>query len=281
MKTILCATDYSESSITSLKYAYELSKKLEAILRVIHIYELPLILGLEHELFYEELKQTTLKKHTVKLKKFCKKILVNNFDNQKIKFDAFEEQSVTNGIIAKAIEHNVFLIVIGMKNKSALEELFMGTTTINLIEKAPCPVLAIPTNASTKKVETFVYATDFEEEDIGAIYKLVQIASSFNATIKIVHISTTNEYKGNMQMEWFKELLSQKVNYNKLEFDLLFSDAIFETLKIYLEGENANLIALLERKKSGFLRKLFHRDLVKEMESFGHIPLLSFNEANY
>jgi len=52
-------------------------------------------------------------------------------------------------------------------------------------------------------------------------------------------------------------------------------------LKSYIDNKEADMVAMLEREKSGFLKKLFHRDLVKEMESFGKVPLLSFNEANY
>ena len=63
--------------------------------------------------------------------------------------------------------------------------------------------------------------------------------------------------------------------------DILYSEDVFDTLKIYYRNSNADLIAMLEREDSGIASKVFHRDLVKRMESYGKIPLLSFNAKNY
>ena len=281
MKTILYATDYSENAKTAIKYAHVLSSKMGATLLVIHIYKLPLILGLELEAFYDELEKTTFEKNQTKLINFCKKHLGQNLDLLKVKTYSFEDLSVVQGIISKATEHKASMIIIGMKKESAIKELFMGDTSMDIIEKAPCPVLAIPKDANFQNLKTIVYATDFEQEDIEGIHKVSQIARKFNSNIKVVHISTTQETDEKVEMEWFKEMVRQKVTYKKIEFEVLTSDEIFIALRAYLETVDANLVAMLEREKSGFLRNLFHRDLVKEMESFGKIPLLSFNEANY
>jgi nucleotide-binding universal stress UspA family protein len=280
MKTILFASDYSKNAITAIKYAHGLSSKLGAKLLVIHIYKLPMMLGLEFDIFYDELEKTTLKENNAKLKSFCKKHLGKDLTKMNVKTEAFENLSVPHGILIRAAEHNAFMIVIGMKKESAIKELFMGDTSMSLIEKAPCPVLLVPENAS-ENLKTIVYATDFEQEDIGAINKLSQIAKKFGAKITVVHIAPSIIGDGNLKMEWFKEMVEQKVTYKKIKYKVLFSEEIFETLKAYLDSNHIDMVAMLEREKSGFLKKLFQRDMVKEMESFGKIPLLSFNEANY
>jgi len=280
MKTIIFASDYSKNAVTALKYASGLSSKLGANLLVIHIYSLPIMLGLEFDIFYDELEKTTLKKHNTKLKNFCKKHLGKDLAGMNVKTEAFENLSVSHGILAKAVEHKAFMIVIGMKKESAIKELFMGDTSMSLIEKAPCPVLLVPKSAS-ENLKKIVYATDFEQEDIGAIYKLSQIANKFGAKITVVHIAPSIIGDANIKMDWFKEMVEQKVTYKKIKFKVLFSEVIFGALKAYLDSNKIDMVAMLEREKSGFLKKLFQRDMVKEMESFGKIPLLSFNEANY
>ena len=281
MKTIICAIDYSKNAVTALKYAYEISSKTRAELLAIHVYKLPLIMGLEFDIFYDNLSKSTFQKNNKKLKDFCEKHLGKELKEMKVITYAFERVSISQGIISKASEFNASMIVIGMKKETAMKELFMGDTSIDLIEKAPCPILAIPESAGIGNLKTIVYATDFEQEDIGAIHKVSQIANKYKANIKVVHISTTKEKDGEMKMEWFKEMVLQKVTYKKIKYEVLVSDEIFNTLRFYLFSNNADLVAMLERKKSGFIRNLFHRGLVKEMESFGDIPLLSYNEANY
>ena len=78
-------------------------------------------------------------------------------------------------------------------------------------------------------------------------------------------------------MEWFKETLKQKVDYAKMEFDLVFSEQIFEDLLWYLENAEADLLVMLERKEGAFYQKYFQPDLVQQMVKKSTVPLLSFN----
>ena len=79
-------------------------------------------------------------------------------------------------------------------------------------------------------------------------------------------------------MEWFKEILLQKVDFPHLEFYLFFSEDIYDTLLTFSEEVNADVIVMLERNKKDILRTLLQQDLVKRMKNSGTIPLLSFNE---
>lgn len=280
MKTILHATDYSENAIAALKFATELSIKLKSNLYVIHVFNTSTLSSDLNETYLLPFKETLKQKNDV-LKEFCETHMKNQVEATNLKTEAFENSNIVDGIISKADELFASLIVTGMQGKSAIKELLMGSITKKLIEKAPCPVLAIPLNAALNKLETIVYATDFEEEDISAIFRLAKIAEIFNATIKIVHISAKKDSYGHQEMEWFKELLKQKVTYEKLEFDLIFSDDTFTILKLYLDEVKPDLLAMLEREKRDFIKKIFHRDMVKRMESVSTIPIISYNEINY
>jgi len=280
MKTILHATDFSENAIVALKYAAELSIKTKSNLFVVHVFNVSTLSSGLNDTYLLPFKET-LKHKNAKLKEFCETHLENELDAVQLKTEAIENNNVVTGIISKADELFATFIVTGMQGKSAIKTLLMGSTTKQLIEKAPCPVLAIPINATLNKLETIVYATDFEEEDISTIFRLSNIAKAYNATIKIVHISSKKDTDGHQEMEWFKELLKQKVTYKNLEFDLIFSDDTYAILKLYLDEVKPDLVAMLEREKKDLLKKIFHRDMVKRMESESAIPLISYNEINY
>ena len=280
MKTILHATDFSENAIAALKYAHTLSNKIQASLYVIHVFDNSTLSADLNENFLLHPKEILNQKNEI-LKEFCETHLKTQFDNVQLKTESFENNNIVTGIISKANEINASLIVVGMKGKSVIEEILLGSTTNQLIKKAPFPILTIPINTELNRLKTIVYATDFEEEDISAIFKLTQIAKVFNATIKIVHISPSKDTNGLQEMEWFKELLKQKVTYDKLEFDSLFYDDTYNFLRLYLEEIKADLLAMLERDEKGLFKKIFHRDLVKRMESVSAIPLISYNEINY
>ncbi len=281
MKTIIHATDYSENAVAALKYAHSLSSVLNADLLVIHVFDIPTTMSTELKEPYYHLEKDTFKMHHTQLKEFCIQHLGNNSDSINVKVEAIEDKSIVNGIISKVNEFNAYLIVTGIKGKSTFKEFIMGNTTKHLIEKAPCPVLAIPAGASHSNIETIVYASDFEEEDMDTVQKLIEIAMVFDAEIRIVHISIEKEYNGKTKMAWFKEALENKTSYTKIIFEVLPSGDIFDSLRVYLVDVGADLVALMERKKGGLIKEFMHKDLVKRMESYGQIPLLSFNKMNY
>jgi len=282
MKTILYTTDYSENSVAALKYARKMSEQMGTRLVVTHVFDYPTVLGSEmlSEPF-PQLEKDAFKTHRIKLEQFCEEHLGSKWKTPNIQLEAVENKSVIKGIISVADEWHAYLIVIGMKGGSAIREIIMGSTTKHLIEKAPCPILSIPSDASHVSIKTIVYATDFEEEDVYAICKLAEMAEQLDAVIKVIHISTKNEYSGDMQMKWFKKTLREKVTYEHIDFDILFTDDIFDTLRIYLGDINADLMVMLEREHKSIIKKWFHRDLVKKMESYGRVPLLSFRESNH
>lgn len=284
MKTILYATDYSENSIPALKYAYSLSSAMQASLKVIHVFDLPTMLdnlSLKAEEAFPDIEGDAYKKHISKLTAFCQEHLGTAIDKTTITVEAIENKSAVNGIVSKAKEIDAFLIISGMRGGSALREIIIGSTAKHLIENSPCPVLSIPKNLSHTQIKTIVYATDFEEEDLGAINKLIEIAKPLNAKIKIIHVSPLKETVGKEPMKIIVDKINKYIDYPHVEIDILYSDDVFTDLKIYLGKANADLIAMLERNDKSLISQVFHRDQIKKMESYGKIPLLSFNAKNY
>lgn len=281
MKTLLYATDYSKNSVTALQFAHKLGQDLGTRLVITHIFNFPAVLGEEVPGVRPIPEINPFKFHRKELEKFCSEHLGDKWYNANIQLEPVQNASVIKGIMSKAEEYHVQLIAMGTRGGNGLGELILGSTTKKLIEKAPCPIMAIPRGVLPGNLDTMVYATDFEEEDIHAIKKLVEIAKPLNATIRVVHISTNGDYEGDLQMEWFKDMLASKVDYPKIVFELLFSEDVLGTLRIYLGVVNADMVVMLEREKKGFLKKWFQRDLVKQMEDYGEVILMSFNEHNH
>lgn len=281
MKTLLYCTDYSMNSIAAMRYAKGMAEDLAYRLVICHIFGYPVVTETMAIDDLPQLRKITLKANRTRLQEFNDTYFGNEWGKTTVQIAPVEALFVLDGIIATANDWNAEMIVVGTKGESVLKEALLGSTTKQLISKAPCPVLAIPPNTSYMKPKTIVYATDFEEEDVYAIKKVVEITERFNAKLKVVHISTKKEFSGETQIEWFRNSLQEKVTYKHLEFELLFSEDIFKRLQMYLTDVKADLVVMLERDKRGLFKKQFHRDLVKKMETRSKIPVMSFNEANY
>lgn len=96
-----------------------------------------------------------------------------------------------------------------------------------------------------------------------------------------MHISPLDETEGKTHRKDIDDQIYKHVDYPNLEFEFLYATDAFEALKIYFGKSNTDLIAMLDRKRRGGTSKIFHRDLVKRMETYRKIPLLSFRATNY
>jgi len=279
MKTILYATDYSKESISALIYAHTIAKLFTARLVVLHVFDLGFSLVSPISLSYLKKEKMMLEKHRVQLEDFCSKHLDNSLSELQPRIIVIENNNPVDGIQKTALKIDADLIVVGTKGESKAREFFLGSTTKGLFKKAPCTVMAVPSNFNPKKIETIVYASDFEQADIFAIRKLVKIATAFDAKIRIIHIANDPENSGYEQMHWFREMLEEKISYPKMEFDLIFSDDIIKELQGYVQDSKIDVLAMLERKNHTFFEKYIKPDLVKQMVSKTKVPLLSFNEV--
>lgn len=276
MKSLLCATDYSINSIPALKMADTFSRKLNIPLYVIHVFDISVTFISTVSIAYTRMEEASFKKHAEKLKEFCITHLNREPDGKNLITIVKEGSIASNCIIEVAEEKDAGMIFVGKKGSTVVKDLFIGSTATALIEKAQTPLLVIPETYKAKDIRTIIYATAFEQADIFAIKEIVEWAENFDAEIKLFHVSTREEYAGEEQMAWFKEMLQQKVKYGKMSFELRFAEDIIGSLKSYLDEVKPDFLAMLEREGSSLIASLWHRDLVKRMKLETDIPLLSF-----
>lgn len=275
MKKILFASDFSNNANKAFGFALSLAEKHRADLIMVHIFDITTVWTYPYTNDVFELKTQAKNSWERNLQEFF-----DHYDTKvKASFVAIENQSVVQGILSAIEIYEPELIVTGTKGKSPVKDLLLGGATKALVKKSPVPVLAVPEYAELKDYDRVLYTTDFREVDLKALQDLVELVRPFEPEIKILHMSTDNEYKEVEKMEWFKDLVNENVSYPAISFELLSSDDIFNTLNKYMTENDFDLLVMLEKQRSGIIDKLFHQDLVSKMEFRTWIPLLSYNET--
>jgi hypothetical protein len=173
-----------------------------------------------------------------KLEAYCTRNLGKDFNKLNISIKIVEEETIWEDILQKAKETGTDLIVVGTKGDSPLWKFLLGSTTSALIEKANCPVLAIPPDTKYKELQRIVYASDFEGSDIFTVDELVALAKPFDSEICLVHITDKDKKSAKNQMEWFKSMLQHKVDYEMIRFDLLYGEDVFHFTELCERIEN-------------------------------------------
>jgi nucleotide-binding universal stress UspA family protein len=280
MHSILYSTDYSPASVAALHGAQMLSYTLKMRLILTHVYDVPSALGTQLQGPFPDLRKDSLTRHRNALEAFYNENRNPDFSPSEIRIEPVENMSVLSGILSVANEWHAKIIAVGMKGENPLKNIVLGSTTKKLIDKSPCPVLAVPSHHKFEKIAHIVYATDFELEDLHALEKVAELAHSFNADLRVIHITDNRELYGPDQMAWFKAMLKERIKSDALYFELLEANNIADILKDYAEKLGADMICMLERSNRNLVKKWFHRDIVKQVADQNNIPLLSFNEQN-
>lgn len=274
--TILYATDCTKNSKTALQYAQKLALQLSAKLVVLYVYDIPPIAG--KTIKTEGQIQRSLKEEKLQLlRRYFRENAIEKGNDETIFLRAEYGTSISHALVEYAQKIKCELLVIGMKDEHTKRGLFAGNIANKLLKQINCKLLIVPNTYEFSTITSIVYATDFEKEDEQAIYELNHLFPNKGTSIKIVHVDTDENSKGAEQMEWFKDMLLERLGDNGISFHLVKSKSVPQGLRMFIGDENPNLIALLERDEPTIFKKLFHKDLIKVMESQISIPILSIN----
>lgn len=274
MKKILFATDFSNNANKAFGFVLNMAEKHKADLILLHVFSLKTVWTYPYTNDPFEIKKQAKKSWERSLKEFFE-----HYDTKvKASYLAVENHSVVQGILSVIEKQKPQLVVTGTRGKSTVKELFLGSTTKALVKKSPVPVLAVPDYAVLKDYDKILYTSDFREIDLKALQNLVELVGPFEPEIKVLHMSTDNEYERLEKLESLKKLINENVSYPAISCDLVLSDDIFNTLNRYMTENDFDLLVMLEKERAGIVDTLFHQSLVNKMEFRTWIPLLSYNE---
>lgn len=140
-KTILFATDFSESSDHAFDYALSLARKFGARLIILHVINEPVDLRgfyvphISFDKLEEEIEEGARKM----MEKFCR-TRIRDYDDY--------ETAIVPGIpfdeiIKKGEESGADLIVMATHGRTGLDHVLFGSTAEKVVRKSPIPVMTI------------------------------------------------------------------------------------------------------------------------------------------
>ena len=143
IKTIIVATDFSETAAKAVEAAVEFAKKFEAQLIVLHAYrvEIPMASPMTAggyvlpDGFFEQLGSHARKQVEATAKEI---------EAQGVKAIGIAvEQSAAIAIVEEATSRPADLIVIGTRGLTGLKHVALGSVADRVARMAPCPVLTV------------------------------------------------------------------------------------------------------------------------------------------
>jgi hypothetical protein len=161
--------------------------------------------------------------------------------------------------------------------KNILSQFIFGSDTYNIIGNSVCPVLIVPEGASIKSLNQIALATDLSKSDDKALHFLAELASCFNAKIKIVDVSqnkrgSADELKG---LEQFIKI-RHKINYFNISYICVPTYRVSKALMQI--SENVDLLALVY-KEPAFFDRFLQNNVTEDSFNYYNTPLLVIPET--
>lgn len=266
MKKILVPIDFSNHSVTSLRYAMMVAAKMNSSIVVLHVID---ISNSEMMLKRARLEEEVIANSKEDAAKIIDEARAGSGENVDITYD-YRLGHPAHKIIANYVkQHDVALIVMGLHGETGLRKVLMGSTTTSLIHETSVPVIAVP-QAASLDLEKIFYATDLTNLN-AELTRLVQFARFFGASIHVVHV--TND--PSVDKKQIREQI-RRIDYSDIYFHVLHGEQVTRILETFLRRAKAHLLVTFTHKLD-FFEKLFGKSITEELAANNQLPLLTFN----
>lgn len=275
MNKILCAIDFSDSSLNALEHAAAVAEACGSSLTLLHVFTEEDFNNLFEE--DEDHVNRTFKEKSFIIEERLKILQKEIADAEhrhikaidyKLEFGDFDQA------VRELEEEQYDLIVMGSRGVSHHQGLVLGSNTLDIISKTQTTVLAVPETATYHPYNYIVYASDLHTSDKVGLKKLIPLADAYDARIQVVHFTSKSPEKTKDTFNNFIAELSSFIDYKKIGYELhQYNDELNLAMEEYIKDKKGYLLALLD-KKHNFFENLFHESLIKRMTYITDTPLL-------
>jgi nucleotide-binding universal stress UspA family protein len=261
MKTVIVPVDFSETSVNAAHYAARLLTGYYGVDMILyHLYE----------------KQSQANEANQNLEKLKKELLEKSI----VKITVYSEQGddLVDELEKLARHREADLIIMGIKGRSTLAHLFIGSNTLKIVEKKVCPVLIIPDGAVYKDVKNVLLTSDMKDVGIATpSVPIKKVLKTFQPSLHIINVSSkhyvalTEEYQ--KERATLKEMFA---DFNP-EFYFLGWYDVDEAINQFAHDKKIDFIIIIPREHS-LLDKMFRHSHTRKLAYHSDIPVLAVHE---
>lgn len=274
MMRIVLPTDFSENAFNAIEYAAILFKDTTCVFYLLHAYTPPIYrvdyaLGSPGQLGLPDGHKYSAEAALDKTRKRIK----SKYDNpihEYVTHAAFN--TLGDEMKTMVNKENIDLVVMGTQGATGAKEILFGSNTVQVLNKAIVPVLAVPSDYGFNPPKRILFPTDYEVDyaktDLGF---LLELSKSWGSRLHVMHVSppdglTPQQKKNKASLE--KLMLES----NHLLHDLPDQELI-EAINLFQEELPVDMLAMVKNKHS-FLERLFVEPVIRNIGLHSKIPFL-------
>jgi nucleotide-binding universal stress UspA family protein len=275
MKKFLVPTDFSDTSKNAARYAVQLATQVPgANIILYNVYD-KIAAGSDGT----PLTESETDRRTI-LNQALKNLEIELHEESAVKIDfvAEEGNSLVDNISRYVRYHGIDMVIMGITGATRLEQIFMGSNTLNMVNEAICPVLIVPPNATFRKIENVMLASDFKD---------VKMSTPITLMINVLNMFKPNLHIVNVDSEHYVEL-TEDYKFERAKLELMFRDFnpqfsfirmfdFLDAISSFTADRNIDLIMTIPKRHS-FLTSFFKTSHTKKLAYHSHVPIVAIHE---
>jgi nucleotide-binding universal stress UspA family protein len=275
MKTFLVPTDFSETSKNAARYAANIARQYQDVHIILYNYSDEVAAGSDGSVLSDD-EHARIKVMELALESI--RIDLSKITQSQITCVAEEGTSLIESIDRYARHNSVDIIIMGITGSTRLEQIFMGSNVLKMIDRGTIPVMIVPPFASFKGIQDIMLTSDFKEVDRTMPTKPIQkVLDLFKANLHVVnvdhehYVEVTEEYKAERQ-----KLETILQGHNPQFYFIRMYDFV-EAVNQFVDDKEIDLILTVPKNHS-FLSGMFRTSYTKKLAYHSHVPIIAVHE---
>ncbi|WP_111307698.1 universal stress protein [Confluentibacter sediminis] len=272
MKKLLVPTDFSPQAENALKVAAQLAKKHHCDIHLLNIIELPLH-KVDPIIPYNDLPEAI---YFMKLarKRFEQLTRKNYLTGIKI-HEHVEFDDIFRGVMALCEKEKIDLIIMGSKGSNGLTEMLIGSNTEKVVRTSDVPVLVIKKEHENFNIDTFVFASDFNDESKATYKTAIDFAALLKAKVHLLLVNTPNKFMTTIEAEERIKNFTESVDFKNFTINIYNDETIEAGIMNFAQSIKADLIGMSTHGRQG-ISHFFNGSISEDLVNHAKRPVLTF-----
>ncbi|MGN6490953.1 MAG: universal stress protein [Agriterribacter sp.] len=269
MKTIVIATDFSETALNAAFYGADLALGLGANIHLLHVfdmpfntYDMPVVMTMEEAKGAFERDLTALKEQLVARTGGAVTVTA-----QMLTGDFLQELKT----VCKQLKP--YTVVIGSQGTSKLERMMFGSHAVRAMKHLSCPVITVPRGRTFSKFKKIAFACDLEEvEETIPVQQIKEIVKTWNAQFIIVNSGKPSAFEPELVPE--ARTIHRLLKECNPIYHLLSNSDPDRAIIDFVESRDIDLLLVLP-KRQNFFDNFTHQSHTKKYILRSHVPVMA------
>ncbi len=276
MKTFIVPTDFSETARNAAIYAVQIAAAVQDAKIILYNVFDKNTAEIENPSVDE--KMISAKEMVEMTMESIKTEMLDYNSTIEISCIAAQSNSLLNSLEKFAVDQNADLIIMGITETNRMEQMLVGSNTLEMVNRNVCPVIIVPPHSSFKGIKNILLASDFKNVEKSFPAKSIQgLLDLFKSDIHVVNVNSEHFVELTEEYKQEKATMEHILKGYNTEYSFIRQYDFVEAIGQFAADKNIDLILTVPRKHS-LLSKMFVTSNTKKLAYQSELPIVAVHQ---